>query len=203
VHHTEERFRAVHQGDADAVARYTVYEVGGAIQWIDDPVEPFAFLAAAFLGDEACLRQDLLQGLHQPVLCGVVHVRHQVVRALARNARFGELSVPRSRMKSAISMHRRFDLFSQFLEVHDSLSGSCRLERSQTMPAMPTSIRINEITSAWVQVPAKGTFTRIFSMKNRSMPLNSRKSEEDDATRGDVFSQAPEHEEEAHAHQCS
>ena len=126
MHHAKDRLRAIHQGDADAVAGDAMDEVGGPIQGVDDPVEPFAAFAAAFLGDEPRLRQDLLQGLHQPVLGGVVHVGHQVVRALFGDARCGELA----RLAADESGHIHtdgFDLFGEFLEFHRCVVVSCRL----------------------------------------------------------------------------
>ena len=117
MYHAEKGFGAVDQGDADAVAWHTVYEVGGTVQRVDDPVQSLTALATAFLGDEARFRNNFSQGLHQAVLCGVVHMGHQVVRALVAYAGFGELSGFITDEFGNFDADR-FDLFSVFLEVH-------------------------------------------------------------------------------------
>ncbi len=80
---------AHHERDAHAIDGKAVDEVGGAVQRVDDPDEfriLRAVLAARFLGEDAMARIGGEQGLDDGLLARVVHLGHEVVDLLLRNA---------------------------------------------------------------------------------------------------------------------
>ena len=75
-------------GDAHAVHRETMDEVGGAVQRINDPdvVRMLgAVRVAGFLGQDAVAGVGRQKRLDDGLLCGVIHLGHEVVHLLLRN----------------------------------------------------------------------------------------------------------------------
>ena len=76
----------VFAGDADGEVWNAAQEVGGAVQWVDDPQVVFAFAAAgvhaSLFAHDGVSRVSLAQGVDDFLFGGTVHFGHVVLGVL-------------------------------------------------------------------------------------------------------------------------
>ena len=67
----------------DQKVRQAFNEVGGAIQWIDNPLNILigTFMFTAFFGDDGVLRVRFADRFDNNRFCGFIDVRHEIIAA--------------------------------------------------------------------------------------------------------------------------
>ncbi|MND96397.1 hypothetical protein D3C80_886900 [compost metagenome] len=74
----------VFAGNADSKVRNATQEVGGTVQWVDDPQVVLAFFAATgvqagFFAVDGVVRVGLAQGIDDALLCGAIDFRDVIL----------------------------------------------------------------------------------------------------------------------------
>ena len=112
----------VEERDADGIDRHAVDKVRRAVQRVDDPREAAAFFARALFGQKAGLGQEARKPFGKPLLRGLIHIAHIVVRPFEFH--FGRVEKPRLFVDERADFAAEVaDLFGHEFQVHDGLSG--------------------------------------------------------------------------------